>query len=271
MIPGLHTPQRESHTASMRTAEWNETVSVLDRITAILEAFTVDDRSLGISELARRTKLPKSTVSRLVGDLVTQRYLEREGNAIRLGLRLFELGQMAGQPKELRGVALPIMADLRGATGETVHLGVLDGNEIVYLAILRGQLSVRLPSRVGGRLPAHATGLGKAMLAFSSDDVVRQAVDGGLKPLTSATIIDPVQLRQELAIVRSGGLAYESEESAPGLACVASPIMSSMQEPVAAISISGPADTLDVRRLGPAVRTAALVLSRRLASRSYSV
>lgn len=253
----------------MGATEWNSSISVLDRITAIFDAFRVDDQALSISELTRRTEFPKSTVSRIVSDLTERGYLERDGKAIRLGLRLFELGQISGEPRELRSIALPVMSDLRDATGETVHFGVLDGSEIVYLAILRGPNSVTLPSRVGGRLPAHATGVGKAILAHSSPELQKKVLEAGLPKLTENTITDPLVLQRELTAVRETGLAFESEESAAGLACVASPILTSAQSPRAAISTSTRVTGLDVERLGPAVRTAALVLTRRLAGRHY--
>ena len=115
-------------------------------MTAIFEAFDEDDLGLRISELAARADLPKSTVSRLVSTLVRQRYLERDGQVIHLGLRLFELGQLAEEPRELRAAALPVIADLRNATGETVSLAIPDGHEMVCIAIMRGHTSSALTS-----------------------------------------------------------------------------------------------------------------------------
>ncbi len=122
---------------------------------------------MGISELALRAGLPKSTVSRLVATLVRQRYLERDGKRIHLGLRLFELGQLAEQPRELRVAALPVMADLRNKTGENVHLAIRDRREMVCIAVMRGRSAAPPTVRIGGRLPIHATALGKAVLAYS--------------------------------------------------------------------------------------------------------
>lgn len=135
----------------MRAAEWNATSSLLERAAAILAAFRLKDRTLGVSERAPRTGLAKSTVSRPTTELVRMQYLERHGFSLRLGLALFELGQLAATPKELRRRAICIMADLRNATGQTIHLAVLNGTDVVYIEILRGRGTPVLPSQVGGR------------------------------------------------------------------------------------------------------------------------
>src|SRR6478735_7651554 len=120
----------------MRTARWNESVSVLDRVTAVFDAFGEQDEGLGVSELARRANLPKSTVSRIAADLVAQRFLDRDGDLLYLGVRLFELGQTVELPRRLRQRALPVMKELRDTTGQTVHLAVLEGIDVVFIAIV---------------------------------------------------------------------------------------------------------------------------------------
>lgn len=162
----------------MRTAEWTDSVSVLDRITAVFEAFGEEDEGLGVSELARRANLPKSTVSRIAADLVGQRFLDREGDKLYLGVRLFELGQTVEQPRRLRHLALPVMTDLRNLTGCTVHLAVLEAADVVVVSLVRGEPALPAAGRVGGRMPAHATALGKAILAFSPPDVVARVAAG---------------------------------------------------------------------------------------------
>lgn len=212
----------------MAGADSAEALGVLDRMTSILEAFDDDDRGLGLSELAVRAGLPKSTVSRLVATLVRQRYLERDGKRIHLGLRLFELGQLAEQPRELRIAALPVMADLRNRTRHNAHLAIRDGDDLVCLAAMRGQGSPPLAPRTGGRLTMDATALGDAMLGRSS------TADGG-------------------------------RESSDGVRTIATAIRDSTGRVVAAIAVSGWADDFDVDRSAAAVRVAALAVSRRLA------
>lgn len=254
----------------MRTAQWNDAVSVIDRVTLVLGAFKAEDKRLGVSELARRANLPKSTVSRLVSELVEHRYLERDGSGVRPGLRLFELGELATQPKELRSLALATMTDLRDATGQSVNLAVLEGGEVVYIGMLRGRNAARVPARVGGRLPAHTTAVGKALLAYSSAEIVEAVIDGGLAGPQPGSITDPEVLRRELEVVRETGLAYDREESGRGVLCVASPILKTGYGPIAAISVSGRTGLLDVKNVGPAVRTAALGLGRHLPARALS-
>lgn len=249
----------------MPDAAANDTLGVLDRMTSILEAFDQDDRGLGISELAQRAVLPKSTVSRLVATLVRQGYLEREGKQIHLGLRLFELGQLAEQPRELRLAGLPVMADLRNKTGENVHLAIRDRREMVCIAVMRGRPAGPPTVRIGGRLPIHATALGKAVLAHSPPSDVAEVVSSGLEAWTSHTISDPAVLRRQLDDIRGGELAAEVEEFADGLSCAASAVFAPSGRLVGAVSISGSADGFDADRFAPAIRAAALTLTRRLA------
>ena len=248
----------------MRTAEWNTTASVLERAGRILSAFRIEDKTLGISELARRTSLPKSTVARLTSELVKLQYLERQGVSYRLGLALFELGQLAATPQELRRGAIAVMADLRNATGQTIHLAVLDGSDVVYIEILKGRAAPDLPSRVGGRLPAHASAVGKAMLAFSAPPIIDQVIERGLEPVGPKTIIDEREFRKEIARIKARGVAFENQESSVDSSCAASPVINFGGTVVAGLSISGRVGLLDARRVGPAVRIAALTLGRQL-------
>ncbi|WP_206535617.1 IclR family transcriptional regulator [Microbacterium sp. 4R-513] len=235
-------------------------------MSAVFDAFGEEDEGLGVSELARRANLPKSTVSRIAADLVEQRFLDREGDRLYLGVRLFELGQTVQQPRLLRRVALPVMAELRDVTGQTVHLAVLDGGDVVFVAVVRGPASRPLV-RIGSRLPAHATAVGKAMLAFAPQSVVTAVTGRELTRRTSKTITEASVLHREFADIRRLGVATEDEECTPGRACAASPILSSgVLTPLAAISVAGPAESLVPDRVAPAVRAAAMALSRRLST-----
>lgn len=220
-----------------------------------------------MNELARRTAIPKATVSRLVKEMETEGLLERSAGKVELGLRLFELGERASRRRSVREVALPFMADLREATQQTIHLAILDRTDVVYVEILRGRNTPRFPSAVGRRLPAHATGVGKALLAESSEEVVDAVIGAGLARVGPRTITSPGALRRHLKWISSSGLAYEHEESAVGVACVASAIQVTDDPPVAAISASGWIGKVDIRRVGPAVRTTALSIARVLAAR----
>jgi len=237
--------------------------TVLGRAVLILDSLAHGD-VVGISELARRTGLAKTTVHRLVGELATYDLVEVTGDGIRLGMRLFELGQSVPRQRSLKDAAMPFMRDLHEAARETVHLAVLDGTEVVYVEILHGTGAPRLPSRVGGRMPAHATGVGKAILAFSEARVVDTLIEAGLERRSPHTIVMPGALRQELKRVAGSCIAFDREESGPGIVCAASPIFGRDGRVVAAISLTGWSSRLDVDRVAPAVRTAALALSRQL-------
>ncbi|SFI56189.1 MULTISPECIES: IclR family transcriptional regulator [Amycolatopsis] len=234
------------------------------RLTALLCAFAPGDECLGASELARRTGLPKSSVHRLLGHLVTHGLLERDGGAVRLGLKLFEIGQLAVRGRGLVDAARPYLADLREATRNTVHLAVLEGTEVVYLDIVRGPDAPALPSRIGGRFPAHATAVGKAILAHSPGSQLEAVISAGLPRVGPRTLTAPGLLRRQLTRVCEEGVAYDREESGAGVVCVASPVLDGSGRARAAVSISGWSNRVRAERVAPAVRTTALTLSRTL-------
>lgn len=240
--------------------------SVLARAVSLLDAFHPDDPGLTVSELGRRTGLAKSTVHRMAVELCRLGLLEQTPDGLRLGLHLFELGQLVHRQRSVREAALPLMEDLREATRSTVHLAVREGIEVVYVEILRAKGAPSLPSRVGGRMPAHATGVGKALLAFSPPEVVNARIEAGLPPHSPHTIIAPGPLLRELTTVRATGIAFDREESGPGIVCAAAPVFGADGSPVAALSVSGRSSHTDVERVGLAARTAALALTRQLAA-----
>src|SRR5690349_12370514 len=144
-----------------------DTTSVLGKVMAVLSSFTVDDHGVSLAELARRTGLAKGTLHRVLADLVEVRLLDRTAGGYRLSGQLFQLGMRASVERQLLEVATPFMEDLYERTHETVHLGVLEGQEVVYVAKIGGHRQVRSPSRIGGRMPLHCTAIGKALLANS--------------------------------------------------------------------------------------------------------
>lgn len=259
----------------MRSGEWNardgasETGvgsprTVLGRYLAVLNAFDPGTARIALAQLTVRTGLPKSTVHRLCAELVGEGLLERDEEGMyALGIRLFELGELVPRHRTLSSVALPIMEDLREATRQRVHLAVLDGIDVVYVEIL-GAGVIDVASRVGGRFPAHATGVGKAILAYSSAATVKARIEAGLPAVTSRTIATADGLIGELRKIRSVGMALDLGESHLGVACVAAPVFGANRRIRAGLSITGPAASIDPGVLGPAVRTAAFTLTRTL-------
>ena len=156
----------------------------------------------------------------------------------------------------IRQRALPFMEDLYETTHELVQLAVLDGSEVVYLEKIGGHDSSEVSSRLGGRLPAACTGLGKAMLAHAGEDAIDLVIAAGLPGRTPASITDPDELRAALAEIRRTGIARDHEEAEPGIACLAAPVRGSGRA-VAAISITGPPARITTERFEPALRRAA--------------
>lgn len=248
----------------MRSAEPNEPpISVIGRVSAVLAALEEAPGPVGISELAARTHMAKGTIHRLVGQLVDERLLERtDDGRLALGVRLFEIGSNVPLPRTLGDAARPLMVDLHRAADRQIHLAVLDGSEVVYVEIVRGGLT--LASSVGGRLPAHATGVGKAILAYSPQAVVTERIEAGLPAMTPRTIVTPGGLARNLQDIRSEGTSYDHEESHVGVSCVAAPVFGADKRIRAAISVTGQTPRMDLPKLGVAARTAAFAISRQL-------
>jgi DNA-binding IclR family transcriptional regulator len=240
-------------------------ISAIGRAAVILKEFRTGGAALGTSALARRTGLPKATVHRLVRELSRVGLLERVGDDYRPGLLMFELGQLVPHRRNLQETARRHMIVLNEATGHNVGLAVLRDGEVIYVDILRGRTSPRLPQRTGGRWPAHASCSGKAMLAFCGEEEIVRVLAGPLRRLTEATVTDPVALRAELERVRRSGSAFDRRESFPNVAGVASPILAPDGEVLAALSTSGRAGRINLARVDAAVRTAALAISQDLA------
>jgi DNA-binding IclR family transcriptional regulator len=242
----------------MRSALRGEPVSVLDRILAILDTVRESHGSTTITQLALATGIPKSTVSRLVGDLIRQRYLARAEGGVMIGLRLFELGARASTPRRLSVAALPVLAKLFNATGEHLNVAVQEGCDMLSVISVRGRLRPA-PSRAGVRVPSVTTALGKAVLAFTDDD------DALAQVITDLDFRQRHTFEKELLAVRTESVAVDLCETFPGVIGVASPVLSSDRLPVAAISVAGPAADMDPKRIAPLVRHAALALTHRLA------
>ncbi|MGK3208669.1 IclR family transcriptional regulator [Amycolatopsis sp. MEPSY49] len=241
----------------------SENGNMLDKAAAVLAVYRPDGGSFRLTELAARAGLTKTTAFRVAGDLVRLGFLERAGERYRLGGTLFELGSLVPRRQDLREAALPFLQDLFESTRQTVHFGIRDDREVVYLERIHGHDAVPLPSRIGGRLPLTCTAIGKALLAFSDPSLADAILADPLPQLTSSSITDPVRLRTALEQTQVSGLAYEEQEAALGVSCIAAPVFSGAVA-VAALSVAVPREQFRPAHLAPAVRTAALGLSRTL-------
>jgi DNA-binding IclR family transcriptional regulator len=243
--------------------------SVTSKVVAILDAFSAETPRLSLQGLADRTGLPQSTTYRLASELVEWGGLERGAGGYQIGMRLWEIGELARRGNELRDVALPFMQDLYDATRENVHLAVLDGREALYIETITGRRATRVVTRRGGRLPLHATGVGKALLAHASEELVAEVLSSNLKRYTAHTIVAPGQLRRKLSEVRRTGLAFAIEEISLGSVSVAAPIFSAPGTVLAALAVVVRSSRKDVQRLAPAVRATANSLSRILQQQGF--
>lgn len=229
--------------------------SVVGRATLIFEAFDDERTTVSLSDLAARVDLPKSTVHRLAEQLVELGWLERRSKGYSVGLRLFELGALTDSRNRLSKHAAPFLQDLALATGQAVHLAILDRHEVVYLETIPCR-ETDIPTRQGCRKPAYCTALGKAMLAFGAETDVAAIIDKGLRPMTPFTITSPELLRAELAKTRKFGVALDGGEAHPRIGCVAAPLRGSGRA-IGAISIAGAIDRFDFNRMEPAVQQTA--------------
>lgn len=242
----------------------NVPVSVLGKAQRILQVFTDDDRPvIGLSDLARCARLPKATVHRLATELTASGLLEREDEGFRLGPWLFELGQRVPRYQDLCKLAMPFMEDLYVATGATVHLGVRDRNQIVYVLKVHGHGGVDEPSRVAGRILAHCTATGRALLSAEPPEILDAVIADGLERMTPHTAATPEALRRAITRARTTGAAVEREEVRLGHGAVASPVFGA-HGPVAAIGVACRTASRDPADFQSAVRTSAMALTRTL-------
>jgi DNA-binding IclR family transcriptional regulator len=242
--------------------------SVTSRALAILDAFDSTFPRLTLSEIAERSGTPLTTAHRLLGELADWGALMRRSDGrYEVGRKLWDLGLLAPVQLELRQVAAPFLQDLHTTIRDTVHLAVRDGLSALYVERISGRESVPVLSQVGSRLPLHATGVGKVLLASAPEEVVEQALRSAGR-LTRNTVVDPGRLRRELTEVRRRRYARTSEEMSPGAASLAVPVQVERRAGpvvVAALGIVVPPHRRDLPRLVPVLEVAARGIGRELA------
>jgi DNA-binding IclR family transcriptional regulator len=235
----------------------------------LLKCFSEDEAELGVTTLARRLGVAKSTVYRLVSTLVSEGMLEqnRDTERYRLGIALFGLGALVRQRMNVSTEARPYLFDLREATNETIHLALLDGADILYVYDLESTQAIRMRANLGERKPALCTAEGRAMLAFRPEAEIAALLKQGFRPRTPKTVTDADKLRGALAEVRRVGFAREDEQSELGMRSIAAPIRDAAGDVVAAVGMAGPMQRLSDKVLAqyaPQVAETARVISTRL-------
>lgn len=247
-----------------------EGLSSVRNAARLLKVFLSREESIGVSDLARRLGLAKSTVHRLLTTLATEGLIEQDPTTggYRLGLVAFELGEAVRVHLDLHAAAGPVLASLREQTGESSQVGVLDGAEVVYVDRLESSQSLRLFTETGRRVPSYCTSSGKVLLAhLPAADLDRVVAHLTIAPLTPNTVADVAALRVDLDRTRRRGWAEAVNERELGIASVAGPIRDIRGTVVAAVSIGAPVIRLGAarrRELGALVAEAGEAVSRRL-------
>jgi DNA-binding IclR family transcriptional regulator len=246
-----------------RTIQPGQTVT--SRVLAILDAFDIARPRLTLSEISRRSGLPLPTTHRLISELVAWRGLRRgEDGRYEIGLRLWEVGLLGPLHVRLRETALPFLQTLYEATRQNVHLAVRDGNDALYVEKLAGHRSVPIVSRIGGRLPLHATGVGKALMAHETPEFLGDYLGCPLARPTRYTIVEPGRLRADLEQTRQRGYAVTREEMTLGTCSVAVPVLDPTGQPVAAVGAVVHSVRVEPAKLAPPIRLAAEGIAARL-------
>ncbi|MGH2872279.1 MAG: IclR family transcriptional regulator [Solirubrobacteraceae bacterium] len=248
----------------MNTAPGEARSSIVDRVFCVIESCADSGRPLTLVDLSGRTGLPKTTLHRVCWKLVQLGLLDHGPDGFQVGSKLFALGSMSPELRRLRALAMPRLHELVARTGWATNLAILSDQralvvEEVYSASTRGMRRM-----VGGRLPLHATAIGKALLSgFGDLELEAFLGDGLLRPYTRTTVVRPNLLRKQLAAVRCSGVAISHEEWSLGTSGVGAPV-SEHGVVVAAIAVVGPPDETAMREHPKHVRLAASQLSRTL-------
>ncbi|KRE30305.1 IclR family transcriptional regulator [Mycobacterium sp. Soil538] len=238
-------------------------VTVAGRALSLLGAFDEEHRRLTLTELSQHSGLPRPTAHRLIGELVSWGALARDADGhYVIGRRLWDVGMLAPVQRGLHDIASPYLHDVYGATHATVHLAVRDDLTALYVDRLMGHASVPVVSSIGSRLPLHATGVGKVLLAHSPQSVITRVLDD-LTPVTPYTVTQPGRMSRQLARVREHGYAVTREEMSLGACSLAVPIVADGAV-VAALGIVVPSLESHLTRLTAALRVAAGGIGRSL-------
>ncbi len=246
-----------------RTREPGRTVG--SRLLDILFAFRPDHPDLSLADLVRLTGIPHPTARRLALELAEAGALERrEDGRFTVGLRLWQLGTLAPLTESLRTMAQPFMEDLHSALQQHVQLAVLEGHEAVIIERLSAPHALGLVSQVGGRLPLHCSGVGKVLLSHGGPELIDSVLNGELRRYTPRTVLDPAELRNEIAECRRTGTAAVRGELSEEADSVATRIVDGRGRVVAALSVVLQAGSVKHHATLPSVLASGLGISRQL-------
>ena len=235
----------------------------------VLTSFSGEEDELGITTLATRLRLAKSTVHRLATTLTSAGFLEQnaETGKYRLGVALFELGALVRRRMDVANEARPHLRELLEKTGETVQLGIVDQLSVLYVYEMESRHAIRMAAAVGGRAPLHCTAVGKVLLAFQPADYVKQVLERGLTANTSRTLTRREAVLEMLEEVRQRDYAIDDEESETGLRAIAAPVRNHSGAVIAALGVAAPVQRMSKKTMHtcvPSVIDTASAVSARL-------
>ena len=239
----------------------------------VMKAFSAEEAEIGISSLAKRLGLAKSTVHRLAVTLAAEGFLEQnpESGRYRLGLSLFTLGALARRRMDVSNVSRPLLGVLRDKFQEASTLAILSGTSIMFLHNLESGQAIGIRAHIGDLKPAHCTAEGRVLLAFSPPSVLAEVINEGLSPRTAKTLTDAAAWKRTLEEVRVTGFAIDDEESEDGMRCLAAPVRDISGKVIAAVGLAGPTQRLtkkDLRAMAPEVVATGEAVSVRLGWRA---
>jgi IclR family transcriptional regulator, KDG regulon repressor len=238
----------------------------------VLKCFSEVESEIGISSLAKRLSLAKSTVHRLAVTLLSEGLLDQnpENGRYRLGINLFVMGALVRRRLDVSNMAQPFLSVLRERTGETVHLAVMNETNILYLYNLESRQAIRMKSYIGTIKPAFCTCEGRAIVAFSEQEVINRVMGASMAPRTPNTVVEPAKLMKMLAEVRHVGYAIDDEESEEDMRGISAPLRDLSGQVVASIGIGGPSQRLTLKKLrglAPVLLSTAEAISTQLGYR----
>jgi DNA-binding IclR family transcriptional regulator len=223
----------------------------------LLTSFSGAEDELGITTLAARLRLAKSTVHRLAATLTSSGFLEQSSDTgkYRLGMALFELGALVRRRMDVANEGRPKLRELLEKTGETVQMGVVDHLSVLYVYEMESPRAIRMAAAVGGRAPLHCTAVGKVLLAYQPEDFVERVFQAGLTAYTARTVTKRDAVLAMLCEVRSREHAIDDEESESGLRAVAAPIRNQNGAVIAAVGVAAPVQRMNRRAMQTCVPT----------------
>src|SRR5687768_9923343 len=223
----------------------------------VLTSFSGEEEELGITTLATRLRLAKSTVHRLAATLTGSGFLEQNSDTgkYRLGMALFELGALVRRRMDVATEGRPKLRELLEKTGETVQMGVVDHLSVLYVYEMESPRAIRMAAAVGGRAPLHCTAVGKVLLAYQPQAFVERVLEAGLTAYTPKTLIKREAVLAMLSEVRAREHAIDDEESESGLRAIAAPVRNHNGAVVAAVGVAAPVQRMNKKAMQSCVPT----------------